>query len=235
MKLYLMQLAQLPPHDGFPGAPVPGYLVQTDEGQNVLIDTGVPRDRGADSPFRVDEGEDVISQLGRLGLAPEDVDYLVCTHYDIDHAGNHAAFPAAELVVQRAHHEAARGGMPRLQPLRAQWDQPDERFRFVDGDAELLPGLELIDTSGHVPGHQSVLVRLPETGPVLLTIDAIQNQHLADPDTRAMTPFDHDEAGVRASTRKLMDLARREGAALVVFGHDPEQWHGLRKLPDFYS
>lgn len=38
------------------------------------------------------------------------------------------------------------------------------RIRLVDGDTELLPGLELIETSGHVPGHQSVLVRLPKTG-----------------------------------------------------------------------
>jgi len=57
--------------------------------------------------------------------------------------------------------------------IRPQWDQPIERIRLVDGDTELLPGLELIETSGHVPGHQSVLVRLPKTGAVLLTIDAV--------------------------------------------------------------
>jgi N-acyl homoserine lactone hydrolase len=43
----------------------------------------------------------------------------------------------------------------------------------VDGDTELLPGLTLLETSGHTPGHQSVLVRLPQTGPVLLAIDAV--------------------------------------------------------------
>ena len=48
-----------------------------------------------------------------------------------------------------------------------------ERIRLVDGDTELLPGLELIETSGHVPGHQSVLVRLPKTGAILLPIDAV--------------------------------------------------------------
>ena len=48
-----------------------------------------------------------------------------------------------------------------------------ERIRLEDGDTELLPGFELTSTSGHVPGHQSVLVRLPKTGAVLLTIDAV--------------------------------------------------------------
>ncbi len=57
-------------------------------------------------------------------------------------------------------------------PLRPQWDQPKARLRLVDGDTALLPGLELLETSGHVPDHQSVLVRLPKTGAILLTIDA---------------------------------------------------------------
>src|SRR5215472_10011637 len=176
MRLYLMQLADFP---GMGGAPVPGYLVQTDDGQNVVIDTGVPRQligaygKTPDVHIRMEEGDYVVNQLARIGVTPQDVAYLVCTHYDGDHAGNNDAFPAAEVVVQRAHHEAALAGMERFQSLRAQWDRPGARYRFVDGDAELLPGIELIETSGHVPGHQAVLVRLAETGPVLLAIDAI--------------------------------------------------------------
>jgi N-acyl homoserine lactone hydrolase len=159
----------------------------------------------------------------------------VGTHYDGDHAGNHDVFPDAELVVQRAHHEAAKGGLARLQPTRAQWDRSDSRVRLVDGDTELVPGIELIETSGHVPGHQSVLIRLPETGPVLLAIDAIPHWQLMDPDTRIITEYDMEEAGVRASTRKLVDLAEREGVTLFVRGHDGEQWATLRTLPEFYS
>ncbi|MGN6359307.1 MAG: MBL fold metallo-hydrolase, partial [Thermomicrobiales bacterium] len=82
------------------------------------------------------------------------------THYDGDHAGRHAAFTKAQYVVQRAHHTDAASN-PRYADIRPQWDQPLERIRLVDGDTQLLPGLELIETSGHVPGHQSVLVRLP--------------------------------------------------------------------------
>jgi N-acyl homoserine lactone hydrolase len=238
MRLYLMQLADFPTMGG---APVPGYLVQTDDGQNVLIDTGVPRQligaygKSPDVHIRMEEDDYVVNQLARIGVAPEDVGYLVCTHYDGDHAGNHDVFPSAELVVQRAHHDAARSGFQRFQGTRQQWDHPEHRFRFVDGDAELLPGIELIETSGHVPGHQSVLVRLPETGPVLLAIDAITASGQLDPDTREITQFDLEEEGVRASTRKLVDLADREGVQLIVLGHDTEQWRGLRKLPEFYS
>jgi N-acyl homoserine lactone hydrolase len=235
MKLYLMRLALI---QGI--APVPGYLVQTDDGVNVLVDTGVPKPAAgapADpaSPFQMGEDDYVVDQLGRIGVAPEDVQIVVCTHFDVDHAGNHAAFPSAEFVVQRTHYEAAKGGLERLQNLRAQWDAPGLRYRQVDGDTELLPGIELVESSGHVPGHQAVLVRLPDTGPVLLAIDAIPFHTLLDPDTRPITEFDMDEAGTRASTRKLVELAKRESATMIVHGHDAEQWATFRLLPEFYS
>jgi N-acyl homoserine lactone hydrolase len=105
----------------------------------------------------------------------------------------------------------------------------------VDGDAEIAPGVEVIESSGHVPGHQSVLVRLPQTGPVLLAIDAINRVDQCDPDTRTIGPYDMDEAGVRASTRKLMDRAGSEGVSLVICGHDADQWASLRKSPEYYE
>ncbi|MDQ2716885.1 MAG: hypothetical protein M3Z08_18425 [Chloroflexota bacterium] len=89
---------------------------------------------------------------------------------------------------------------------------PASRYRQIAGDTELLPGLTLIETSGHVPGHQSVLVRLPNTGAVLLTIDAVTVQEHFTPD-RPIARFDADEEGARASTRKLLDLAQREHVA----------------------
>jgi N-acyl homoserine lactone hydrolase len=118
--------------------------------------------------------------------------------------------------------------------MRAHWDQPSLRYRLIDGDTALLPGIELIETSGHVPGHQSVLVRLPETGPVLLAIDAVTQAAHFDAERRELGPHDMDASGVRASTRKLIELSRREGVALVVFGHDAAQWPTLKKAPDYY-
>ena len=123
---------------------------------------------------------------------------------------------------------------PRFALTRSQWDQPSSRYQLVDGDTELLPGLELIETSGHVPGHQSILVRLPRTGPVLLTVDAVPMQNGFTPDRQA-GPMDIDGAGVIASTRKLLALAQREHATQVIFGHDSQQWATLKKLPDYYD
>ena len=44
-----------------------------------------------------------------------------------------------------------------------------------------------------------------------------------------------DAEAIRASTIKLLDLVEREHIGLVIFGHDTEQWEGLKKLPEFYE
>ncbi len=234
MKLYLLQLAIHPEN----GIPAPGYLIQTDTGVNVLIDTGFPLRHtipGSTNSY-VDEQSYIVNQLAALGLESRDIDFLICTHFDPDHSGGHDAFPESELVVQRSHFEVAHSGThPRFEAMRSHWDHAQLRYRLIDGDIVLLPGIELIETSGHVPGHQSVLVRLPETGPVLLVIDAVARSEQFDADTRDIGSNDMDAHGVRESTRKLVELAQREHVALTVFGHDATQWQTLKKAPDYYQ
>src|SRR5690349_18835060 len=101
MRLYVLQLGLLPE---FGDIALPGYLLQTDDGANVLIDTGYPRSiRGRqeqaadelvaanpDDPvtafsamvmrsLRDAEEDMVVNRLAALGLEPDDIDYLVCT------------------------------------------------------------------------------------------------------------------------------------------------------------
>nr|HET6903800.1 N-acyl homoserine lactonase family protein [Ktedonobacteraceae bacterium] len=211
------------------------YLIETSDGKHILIDSGIP----ADVPLPPGaiphaQGTNVIEQLGALGLRPDDIDILICTHFDIDHAGYHDAFTKAELIVQRKHYELARSGHPRFAASRAHWDHPSLRYRLIDGDTEILSGLTLLETSGHTVGHQSVLVHLPQTGKVLLTIDAVMMQHAFTPDRQAW-PMDDNEEQLRASTRKLLDVVEREHVALVIFGHDGQQWQTLKKAPAYYE
>ncbi|XSG73358.1 N-acyl homoserine lactonase family protein [Herpetosiphon llansteffanensis] len=226
-RLYLMQVGDMPEYQ----IPIVCYLVQTSADQNILIDTGLPElipEEAADFA----NGQDVIAQLASIGLQPDDIDTIISTHYDIDHAGRHALFPNAQYIVQRAHHLDAQSN-PRFAANRAQWEQPNERIRLVDGDTQLLPGLDLIETSGHVPGHQSVLVRLPQIGAVLLPIDAVAFS--ADFIRDKADADNPDAAAIQASTIKLLDLVEQEQIGLVIFGHDNQQWQSLKTLPDFYA
>lgn len=237
-RLYLMQLgtATMPLAAGQTLAMVRVcYLVQTSDGKNILIDSGLPAEYQPPSGTpATEQGKNVIEQLAELGLRPDNIDLLISTHFDVDHAGYHDAFPQAEHIVQREHYELARSGHPRFALARAHWDHPSLRYRLIDGDTELLPGLTLLKTSGHAPGHQSVLVRLPQTGLVLLTIDAVMLQRLFTPD-RKKWPMDDNEEQLRASTSKLLELVEREQVALVIFGHDGQQWQTLKRAPDYYE
>jgi N-acyl homoserine lactone hydrolase len=47
--------------------------------------------------------------------------------------------------------------------------------------------------------------------------------------------MDLDAAGAIRSTRKLLDLVEREQIALVVHGHDGNQWDALKTAPEFYD
>ena len=236
-KLYLLRLSttSLPIGEGRTLEMALGcYLIETSDGRHILVDSGMTPGAKTAGPFVARDESNVLEKLAVLGLRPEDIDMVVCTHFDVDHAGYHDAFTNAEFLVQRAHYELARGGHRRFAAARPHWDHPSLRYRLIEGDAEILPGLMLIETSGHATGHQSVLVRLPLTGPVLLAIDAVTMQRLFTPDRKAW-PMDEDEEQLRSSTRKLLEIVEREDVKLVVFGHDGMQWQGLKLSPEFYD
>lgn len=253
MRLYLLNLGRIDADKGrvlTPGSgdgvriniPVPGYLIETDDGQRILVDTGMHRKHIADpgATFRgtsaeqelkvlMREEDDPVNRLAELGLEPDDIDILVSTHFHFDHAGNHADFGASRILVQRACYEWNRAHPSNL--TRDLWDVPGLRYEFLDGDTEIAPGVEAIESSGHAAGHMSLLVRLPNTGPVLLAIDAISTLENLETDNWR-TAADPDQA--RLSAHRLADLAEREHALLVT-GHDPDQWSTLLISADCYD
>ena len=119
--------------------PVPAYLIQTDNGTNILIDSGFPLDFAANAPeldggLRIEMSEDnfIVNRLSSIGLRPDDVHFLVCTHLDADHAGGHRAFTNAELIVQSSHYKVTRqSDLPRFAALCEHWDYPALRDRLI--------------------------------------------------------------------------------------------------------
>ncbi|HAX24193.1 MAG TPA: hypothetical protein DCX80_04045, partial [Chloroflexi bacterium] len=156
----------------------PGYLVELTDGRRVLIDTG-PNRRHIDEPMyefrgtefgkrlvpRLAAVDDLRNRLGELGYAEADIDIVVLTHNHFDHAGNVADFPDAEIIIHRADYEIgldhARNGRPGGIPETSLDGRP-LNYRIIDGDEQIVPGLTLLHTPGHSPGHLSVAIELPE-------------------------------------------------------------------------
>lgn len=243
MRLHILDFGELYMERDQERRGFPGYLLETDDGERILVDTGWPERYGDDAvgaiaddgltafmrPVALTRANVVAGQLATLGLSVEDVDRLVLTHSDPDHIGGIAQVPTAvPTVISRAERDLP---VPRYEqePTTASW--PERAYEVVDGDVELRPGLQLLFTPGHTPGHMSLLLRLPRTGPVLLAVDALRSRD--ELEQRRSNRYT-DEAAWRESAERVAALARAEDAFLV-FGHDAEQWPTLRKAPDFYD
>ena len=158
--------------------PITCYVVRTSDAV-VLFDTGVspravPGLLRSDAMARFTDADLLVHRLDALGLRPTDVDLVVLSHLHYDHAGGAELFSKSELIVQRDEYAAAHYPAPFLASFyyRKNFDLPGYRWRLLDGDAALVPGLTVLRSEGHTPGHQSLLVELPETGPVILSGDA---------------------------------------------------------------
>ena len=225
--------------------PVPFFLLRHPDG-DVVVDGGNPaavaRDPrahwgGLADIFEVHMAEDqhCAAQLTQLGVETGSVRYIVQTHLHIDHTGALGHFPDAAVVVHERELEAARAAdSPESSGyVRADYDRPEIQWRTWSGDLDLFGDgtVRLIETPGHSAGHTSLLLWLEETGPVLLTADAADNRDQWE--GRAHPRSLHSRDSANESMRKLRALADRTGA-LVVFGHDPENWAGLVHAPEPY-
>ncbi|HEX7288916.1 MAG TPA: N-acyl homoserine lactonase family protein [Candidatus Angelobacter sp.] len=220
--------------------PVPGYLIEMADGRRALVDTGFPPSSSGPTRavhwFRVTPEDYVLRRLSSIGLQPSDIDWVICSHFDPDHCGGNDLFPHARFFVQREHYQVALSGEHwRFEMHRSHWDHPALDYCQIDGDEEILPGISVIETGGHVPGHQSVMVRLQSSRKVLLAIDAISSAATLNSRAREIHPFDMDAEATRKSIAKLRFLIQDEGIDHVLYGHDAQQWTQLRKAPVAYA
>ncbi len=220
--------------------PIPAMLLEVD-GKHILIDTGMP-DFGVDNPRAfADEGEEdplpmiphmsqqdtILGQLALLGLTPNDLHLVVNTHLHFDHCGGNQHFTACPILLDARELEAAR--VPGTYP--PYFEGPGVHFQTFEGDYELAPGVQLLATPGHTPGHHSLLIRLPQSGLMLLPVDAVYTQALWQSNALGAGANAED---ARRSMDRLRQLAEETGAR-VIFGHDPEQWPTVRHAPEYYD
>ncbi|HET7571661.1 MAG TPA: N-acyl homoserine lactonase family protein [Gaiellaceae bacterium] len=144
--------------------PIHGYAVRHPQGV-VVVDTGLgflPQPTFPES--WVARPRSLESALADHGIALAEVAFLVQTHLHTDHYGENAALAGVPVFVQRAELERARAE----ERLRERFDLPGVRFELVDGDEEILPGIDVLATPGHTVGHQSVLVGGADGGELLV-------------------------------------------------------------------
>jgi N-acyl homoserine lactone hydrolase len=169
----------------------------------------------------------LISQLEQLGVKPADVKAMAVSHTHPDHIGNVEIFPTAMLYVQRAEYEwPGTNNQPRF--------KPEHPVTLLDGDRDVFGdgSIVILSTPGHTPGHQSLLVKLPKTGEVVLSGDAVHFK--SNWDNRRVPTLNTNKDQTLASMQKIADTLAREKAQLWI-NHDKAQRDTLKMSPDFYE
>ncbi|MBM4442540.1 MAG: N-acyl homoserine lactonase family protein [Candidatus Rokubacteria bacterium] len=217
--------------------PVTCYLVRTTDAL-ILFDNGVSP-RAVPGLLRNDrlaaftEADRLEHRLNEAGVTPGDIDLVVISHLHYDHAGGTELVRHAELVVQKDEYAYAHYPASFFAGFyyRKNFDFPDAKWRLLDGDAELVPGVTVLRTDGHTPGHHSLMVELPETGPVILTGDACYwHQHVEEERVPGVV---WNPTLALHSIKRLKTLARLTGATIFP-SHDPVFWTTVKQAPDFY-
>jgi len=229
-------------HGFFLAEPICAYLIQTGSGW-VLFDTGLDPAGVRDPALCADlfdrhgwtrpvvrAEHELDRQLRAIGVQPAEIGDIVLSHLHFDHTGYVKLCPTARVHLQRREYEAFRDGA--ANPAVFARDLAQVRnWVLADGDWELVPGLQFIDTRGHTAGHQSALVSLPSGTTLILTADAGDLRENFDHEVLPGSTVD-DRAAL-ASLRRLNALAQRPFHRLLL-GHDPNAIQTYRLGTEFY-
>jgi glyoxylase-like metal-dependent hydrolase (beta-lactamase superfamily II) len=207
------------------------YLIHTAQGY-VLWETGAPdalatTPAPANTALVLSRTKTLASQLAELNVKPSDLRYVMVSHMHADHSGNVDLFPTVPVLIQKAEYDAAfaEGRTPPFSP-----SHPVEK---IEGDKDVFGdgALTLVSTTGHTPGHQSLLLHLQKTGWVVLAGDAVQIREQWDRWTASPTAYDQRLA---PAMRRVGELVAKYKAQ-VWFSHDPTQANEQRAERKYFE
>jgi N-acyl homoserine lactone hydrolase len=238
--------------------PVAFFLIKHPKG-NVLFETGNNDKVIADpaywgplaqmlSPESRAPDLAIDTQLNKIGVKPSDINYVILGHMHLDHAGNVGKFPGATIVYQRdeivnafwpkpgfgccyitADFAMLRNDVGQNQPNK-------QKVIELNGDLDLFGdgSIYIHRNVGHTPGSQMAVIRLPKTGPVVLTSDTCYLMDNLQKDILPSVGLAYDPAGILNGYAWIKHLMSAEGAD-VIFAHDPDVFKKHKHAPEYYE
>jgi N-acyl homoserine lactone hydrolase len=202
------------------------YLIKHGD-DYMMWDTGQSTSAGAVAPKI-----GLMDLLAQLKVSPEQVKWIGISHYHGDHIGQANALPKATLLIGKGDWDVLTSPKPPMganPQLVSHWIsgggtvEPVPQDKDVFGDGSVI----MLATPGHTPGHHSLLVKLAQTGNVILSGDAA---HFLENYEGAGVPiFNSDRAQTLASIDRLKKVATNLKATLII----PHDARDVKKLPVF--
>ncbi len=207
-------------------------LIRTGEA-NILIETGIGNKLTDKQKkiFSVQREWDLINELNDLGLRREDIDYVILTHYDFDHAGGvimqndngglEVTFPNARHILQTTEWEDVLSPNKRsintFWPINNELARESKKIELIHGNVEIVKGVNVIHTSGHNRGHQ--IVRIESLGEIAYHLGDLMPTHIHFKPLWIMA-YDNYPLDVIRLKESFEDVAIKENAWFT-FYHDP--------------
>jgi N-acyl homoserine lactone hydrolase len=204
------------------------YLIRHGE-EYLLWDTGLPPTAKAPN---VAPKVSLVDYLAKIDVKPEQIKYVGISHYHGDHTGQLASFPKSTLLIGAREWDAISSPKPpegvNITPFEG-WIKGENKIepQALDEDVFGDGSVIMLRTPGHTPGHSSLLVKLAQMGPVILSGDVA---HIRENyDTDGVPPFNFDRAQSVASIERIKGIVKSQKATLII-QHDARD---VEKLPVF--
>jgi glyoxylase-like metal-dependent hydrolase (beta-lactamase superfamily II) len=211
-------------------------LIARKNGRVIICETGIGNKLSEKRARQVAlrEPEDLLHHLRRLGIRPDEVDAVVTTHLHWDHAGGltrrdergglELTFPRARHFIQRTEWDFAVHPDVRSRPSYVIDDftplaDGHDLVEYLDGDAEIMPGVELRHVGGHTPGSQVLILRSGELACAVTGDLVCQTPHLK---VAWNMSADIEPLRVFEQKARLFEEAQNH-RWLLVLSHEPDQ------------
>jgi len=174
------------------------------------------------------------SQLAAIGYKPADIKYLAMSHLHGDHSGNANDYASATWIVQKAERDYMfSAGLPATIHPDQYAALKNAKTMQISGDHDVFGdgSVMLIATPGHTPGHQSLLLKLPKTGAVVISGDLF---HFPGERTHRTFPV-NDQKEVTAAARAKVETLLQKNKAQLWIHHDITAYGKLKKSPAYYE
>jgi glyoxylase-like metal-dependent hydrolase (beta-lactamase superfamily II) len=186
-------------------------------------------------------------QLQKIGLKPDDITYVVVSHLHLDHGGNVGKFPNSTLIVQKTEiqnafwPEPGTGGpymIGDVMPLRSpNTDNPNlHKMIQLEGDYDIFGDGTMVVKRwvAHTPGSQMMVVRLKNTGPLILTGDNVYLRENVEKNTPPNIVLAYSPTGFFKAFEWIRMMMATEKANFFT-AHDPDAFKAMKKPPEFYD
>jgi N-acyl homoserine lactone hydrolase len=218
----------------------PCFLIHHPKGW-LLWDTGFPdtfpgRPSGTASTGTVlYRSQSLISELKMLHLSPAEIAYVGFSHLHFDHSGNANLFLSSTWLIQRKEFDFATAKPTPFGVDPATFSSYQKaKVHLLDGDYDVFGDgtVRILATPGHTPGHQALLIHLPQKGFVILSGDAFQ---LRQNRIKQLVPaYNSSRAETLASMDRIEKLAKNLHATVIV-QHSMEDSALLPAFPEAWQ